>query len=96
MCVDDDNKIININRLFLMTQSICPKKPWEESLTISQIKLKITEEIKKYPEFNNIENNSSAKKILEDVDSFFDNIFLKLTESRNFLLDSLENKKQNS
>jgi DNA-directed RNA polymerase III subunit RPC1 len=90
MCVDDDNKIINLNRLLLMTQSICPKRYGEESLSINQIKAKISEELNKYSELNNSKNDSSANKLLEDIDKFFDNIYIKLTESRIFLKNSFE------
>lgn len=90
MCVDDDNKIINLNRLLLMTQSICPKKYGEIPLTISEIKAKISEEISKYPELNNTRNESSASKLLSDIENFFENIYIKLTDSRNFLKNSFE------
>jgi DNA-directed RNA polymerase III subunit RPC1 len=90
MCVDDDNKIINLNRLLLMTQSICPKRNGEESLSINEIKSKISEEIRKYPELNNSKNDSSANKLLEDIHKFYENIYQKLAESRIFLKNSFE------
>lgn len=110
MCVDDDNKIINLNRLLLMSQSICPKRSNEDALSITEIKSKIAEEIKKYPELNNINNpansennnnlkssqSASASKLLQDIENFFENIFIKLTDSRNFLKNSFEKNKNSS
>ena len=52
MNVDDDNKIINLNRLLLMTKSIAPRKKDEKCLSVNEIRSRVEEELKKNSELN--------------------------------------------
>lgn len=85
MSIDDDNRIINLNRLFLMTQSICPRKKSDKCLSINEIKYRVAEEIRKYPELNQI-NSSSSEKLLEDIRGFLNDIYKKIVDAREFLI----------
>jgi DNA-directed RNA polymerase III subunit RPC1 len=91
MNVDDDNRIINLNRLLLMTQSICPRKRNEKCLTISEIHNKVTELLNKYPELHKYsENDFAENKFVEDIKEFFQkNIIKKITDTKEFLVNSL-------
>lgn len=91
MNVDDDNKIINLNRLLLMTQSICPKKKNEKCLSINEIRIKVNELLNKYSELNKFSDDDFAQnKFLEDIKEFFEkNIIKKITDAKEFLVNSL-------
>lgn len=93
MNVDDDNKIINLNRLLLMTQSICPRKRNEKCLSISEIQAKVNELLSKYPELHKYSDDDSAeKKFVEDIKDFFEkSIIKKITDAKEFLVNSLYN-----
>jgi len=94
MNVDDDNKIINMNRLLLMTQSICPRKKYEKCLSIGEIRIRVSDLLKSYPELNKFSDNDwSQKKFVEDIKEFFEkNIIKKISDAKEFMINSLYNK----
>ncbi len=91
MNVDDDSKIINLNRLFLMTQSISPRKKNEKCLTINEITKRVEDLIKKYSELSQFsEDDWARRKFIEDIRVFFEiNIIKKITDAKEFLVNSL-------
>lgn len=101
MNVDDDNKIINMNRLLLMTQSICPRKKYEKCLSINEIRIRVSELLKSHPELNKfLDDDWAQKKFVEDIKEFFEkNIIKKISDAKEFMINSLYNKmnqKQNN
>ncbi len=98
MNVDDDNKVINLNRLLLMTQSICPRKRNEKCLSISEIQAKVIEMQIKYPELHKYSDDDFAeKKFVDDINEFFEkNIIKKITDAKEFLVNSIYNTMTNN
>ena len=82
MNVDDDNKIINLNRLLLMTKSIAPRKKDEKCLSVNEIRSRVEEELKKNSELN------SSDILIKEINEFFNYLINKIRDTRDFLTNS--------